>query len=188
MSSMATQTLSLYGKLVRPLFCFVLIASFTLVGWTAEGQEKKSDPEFLSVAVGAFDFNRQKDEGLELRLEYRSDKKVLNYFKPFGAGAYSFSGHGFLGGGLLIDLYFGRRWVVTPSLAPHLYFGGDSDLDLDFPLQFRSQLEVAYRLDNRERIGVALSHYSNAGLGNDNPGTESIMVYYSLPLNSNLGR
>jgi len=173
---------------VRPLFCFVLIANFTLVGWTAEGQEKKGDPEFLSVAVGAFDFNRKKDEGLEFRLEYRSDKKVLNYFKPFGAGAYSFSGHGFLGGGLLMDLYFGRRWVVTPSLAPHLYFGGDSNLDLDFPLQFRSQLEVAYRLDNRERIGLALSHYSNASLGSDNPGTESIMVYYSLPLNSNLGR
>ena len=51
-----------------------------LAGSPAQGQEKKGDPEFLSVAVGAFDFNRQKDEGLELRLEYRSDKKLLNIF------------------------------------------------------------------------------------------------------------
>ena len=188
MSGMAIRRLSFYGKLVKPLFCFVLIANFMLAGSTAEGQEKKGDPEFLSVALGEFDFNRQKDPGLEIRLEYRSDKKLLNIFKPFGAGAYSLSGHGFLGGGLLLDLYFGRRYVVTPSLAPHIYFGGDSDLDLDFPLQFRSQLEVAYRLDNRERIGLALSHYSNASLGNDNPGTESIMLYYSLPLNLDLGR
>ena len=188
MFSVVMQRVSFYGKLVRPLFCFVLIANFMLAGSTAEGQEKKGDPEFLSVAFGAFDFNRQKDQGAEFRLEYRSDKKLLNIFKPFGAGAYSLSGHGFLGGGLLLDLYFGRRYVVTPSLAPHLYFGGDSDLDLDFPLQFRSQLEVAYRLDNRERIGLALSHYSNASLGDDNPGTESIMLYYSLPLDLNLGR
>ena len=177
-----------YGKLVRPLFCFVLLTSFIFAVPVTKGQEKKDDPEFLSVAFGAFDFNRQKDQGLELRVEYRSDKKLLNLFKPFGAGAYSLSGHGFLGGGVLVALYFGRRYVVTPSIAPHLYFGGDSDLDLDSWLQFRSQLEVAYRLDNRERIGVALSHYSNAGLGDDNPGTESIMLYYSLPLNLNLGR
>ena len=66
---------------MRPLFCFVLIANFMLAGSAAEGQEKKSDPEFLSVAFGAFDFNRQKDQGAEFRLEYRSDKKLLNIFQ-----------------------------------------------------------------------------------------------------------
>ena len=148
----------------------------------AVGEEKKDDPAFLSGAFGAFDFNRTKDQGTEFRVEYRSDKKLSNLFKPFAAAAYSTSGHGFLGGGVLIDLFFGRRYVVTPSLSPHLYFGGDSDLDLDFPLQFRSQLEVAYRLDNRARVGLALSHYSNASLGSSNPGTESLMLYYSLPI------
>ena len=148
----------------------------------AIGQEIKDDPGFLSVAVGDFDFNRQKDEGIEGRLEYRSDKKLL-FFKPFGAVAYSSSDHGFIGAGILIDLFFGRRIVVTPSFAPHIYFGGNSKLDLDYPLQFRSQLEFAYRFDNRARLGLAVSHYSNSSLGDTNPGTESAMVYYSLPRN-----
>ena len=172
--------------LARFLLGVLFVANFFAAASLAVGQEKKGDPEFLSVAVGAFDFNRQKDDGLEGRLEYRSDKRFL-FFKPFGAVAYSSSDHGFIGAGILIDFFFGRRIVVTPSFAPHIYFGGNSKLDLDYPLQFRSQLEFAYRFDNRARLGLAISHYSNSSLGDTNPGTESAMVYYSLPLNRALG-
>lgn len=172
---------NIFETIFKPVLAAVMVVIFLPLS-VAVGQEANDDPAFLSGAFGAFDFNRTKDQGTEFRLEYRSDEKLSNLFKPFGAIAYSTSGHGFLGGGLLIDLFFGRRYVVTPSLSPHLYFGGDSDLDLDFPLQFRSQLEVAYRLDNRARLGLALSHYSNASLGSSNPGTESLMLYYSLPI------
>ena len=143
---------------------------------------RADDPDFLSVGVGAFDWNRQKDTGAEFRLEYRSDFK-LGFVKPFAAVAGASSGHGFIGAGLLVDLFFGRRIVVTPSFAPHFYFGGDDDLDLDYPLEFRSQLEIAYRFDDRSRLGLAISHYSNASLGDTNPGTESAILYYSIPLN-----
>ena len=129
----------------------------------------------------------EKDEGFEGRIEYRSDKKLL-FFKPFGAIGHATSGHTFVGAGVLIDLYFGRRIVVTPSFAPHIYVGGDDDLDLDYPLEFRSQLELAYRLKDRSRLGLAVSHYSNASLGDTNPGTRSAMLYYSLPLDGLFGR
>jgi hypothetical protein len=45
-------------------------------------------------------------------------------------------------------------------------------------------LELAYRFDNRSRLGLAVSHYSNASIGDTNPGTETATVYYSIPLNS----
>jgi hypothetical protein len=141
------------------------------------------DPAFLSFGAGYFDFNRQKDEGGEFRLEYRSAYKLWQ-LKPFAAVAGATSGHGFVGAGLLMDIYFGRRLVVTPSFAPHVYFGGNSKLDLDYPLEFRSQLEVAYRFDDRSRLGLAVSHYSNASLGDSNPGTETVSVYYSVPFSS----
>ena len=48
-------------------------------------------------------------------------------------------------------------------------------------VEFRSQLEFAYRFDNRSRLGFAISHYSNASLGDANPGTESLTLYYSVP-------
>ena len=168
---------------------FVGAVSVLCAAGTVAAQDKtpSGDPDFLSLAVGGFDFNRKKDEGVEGRIEYRSDKKLL-FFKPFGALGYATSGHTFVGAGVLIDLYFGRRIVVTPSFAPHIYFGGDDDLDLDYPLEFRSQLEVAYRLDDSSRLGLAVSHYSNASLGDTNPGTESAMLYYSLPLEGLFGR
>jgi len=43
-------------------------------------------------------------------------------------------------------------------------------------------LEFAFRFDDRSRLGLSISHYSNAGLGDSNPGTESLMANYSIPL------
>ena len=184
----------LYAMVIKVRLCckgvvFAGVIALVCAAGAASAQDNKpdNDPEFLSLAVGAFDFNRQKDEGVEGRIEYRSDNKLL-FFKPFGAIGYATSGHGFVGAGVLLDLYFGRRIVVTPSFAPHFYVGGDDDLDLDYPLEFRSQLEMSYRFNDRSRMGLAVSHYSNASLGDTNPGTESAMIYYSLPLNNILGR
>jgi hypothetical protein len=144
------------------------------------------DPPFVSFSAGAFDWNRQKDPGAEFRLEYRSDYKLW-IFKPFAAFAASSTGQTFLGAGVLIDVFLGNRIVVTPSFAPHWYRGETRDLDLGYPLEFRSQLEIAYRFDDRSRLGFAVSHYSNASLGDKNPGTESMMLYYSMPLSKLTG-
>ena len=142
------------------------------------------DPAFLSIAGGTYDWNRQKDEGIEVRVEYRHDKKFFDLVKPFVAAAVSKndSTQVFLGAGILMDIYLGKRFVITPSFAPHYYHGGNAKLDLDYALEFRSQVEAAYRFDDRSRLGVAVSHYSNASLGKTNPGTESAIIYYSIPV------
>ena len=139
------------------------------------------DPDFLTIGGGWFDFNRQKDTGGEFRLDYRSDYKFL-IFKPFLTAAAVTNGMTFLGAGILIDIYLGRRLVVTPSIAPTWWRGKTDDLDLGHGLEFRSQIEFAYRFDNRARLGVAVSHSSNASIGDTNPGTETLLVNYSIPL------
>lgn len=166
----------------------IVAAALAVLAWGGVAAPARADdPAFLSFGAGYFDFNRQKDEGAEFRLEYRSDYKIWQ-IKPFAAVAGASSGHGFIGAGVLMDIFFGRRLVVTPSFAPHFYFGGDSKLDLDYPLEFRSQLEVAYRFDDRSRLGLAISHYSNASLGDTNPGTETLSVYYSVPFSTIFGK
>ena len=40
------------------------------------------DPDYLTLSAGWFDLNRQKDQGAEFSMEYRSDKKFW-WFKPF---------------------------------------------------------------------------------------------------------
>ncbi len=140
------------------------------------------DPDFVTVAGGWFDMNRQKDEAGEFRLEYRSDKKFL-LFKPFVGAMGTTDGASYYYAGILVDVFLGRRVVVTPSFAPGYYAHG-SGYDLGHAVEFRSQLEMAYRFDNRSRLGVSFGHMSNAGLGDKNPGTESLMLNYSVPLST----
>lgn len=165
---------------MRPrLVAFALLAAVA----AAPGGAAADDPDLLSFSAGAYDWNRKKDPGAEFRLEYRSDYKLW-IFKPFAALAGTTTGQSFVGAGVLIDVYLGNRIVVTPSFAPTWYQGGNKDLDLGHAVEFRSQLEIAYRFDDRSRLGVAISHYSNASLGDKNPGTESAMLYYSVPLSN----
>ncbi|HER27051.1 MAG TPA: acyloxyacyl hydrolase [Rhodospirillales bacterium] len=162
------------------------VAALTLASLATNSHAQEGDPAFLSMGAGAYDWNRQKEQGAEFRLEYRSNTKLW-HFKPFVALSATSTSQGFIGAGILLDVFFGRRLVVTPSFAPHFYFGGNNKLDLDYPLEFRSQLEIAYRFDDRSRLGLAVSHYSNASLGDSNPGTESAMVYYSIPIGKLIG-
>ncbi len=85
-------------------------------------------------------------------------------------------------GGILTDFYFGNRIVVSPSVAVGAYFEG-SGKDLGHVFEIRSALEVAYRFDDRSRLGVMFYHISNAGLGDDeNPGAEVLTLSYSFPI------
>jgi hypothetical protein len=155
-----------------------------LVAVAADG--RADDPDFLSAGAGAFDWNRQKNTAAELRLEYRSDLKLW-IFKPLAGAMVTTDGafYGFAGVG--IDVFFGNRVVVTPSFAPGYYAKGGG-LDLGHALEFRSQIEFAYRFDNRSRLGFAVSHMSNASIADENPGTESAILYYSVPISTLLGK
>ncbi len=140
------------------------------------------DPAYVTVSGGYFDYIRGNDTGAEISLEYRSDYE-LGWFKPFAHAAYVSNGMTFLGAGLLLDLQIGDNWIVQPSFAPTWWRGksGQFDLDLGSALEFRSRLEVAYRFENKSRLGVSITHTSNGGFEDTNPGTEAVMLNVSVP-------
>lgn len=163
-----------------------LVAGVAWAGGAARADDLPDDPDYVTLGAGYFDWNRQKHPAAEFRAEYRSDYKLW-IFKPFaglmgttGSAVYAYAGIG-------IDVYFGRRLVVTPSIAPG-YYAKNSGYDLGYPLEFKSQIEFAYRFDDRSRLGVAISHISNASLGDKNPGTESAILYYSIPFDKLFGK
>ena len=166
---------------------FALLSVFALGLGIAPNPATADDPAFISFGVGHYDWNRKNDEGVEFRAEYRHDEKYLGFIKPFVAASLTSNGSGFIGAGILADIYLGRRIVATPSFAPHYYNKGGSDFDLGHAIEFRSQFELAYRMDDRSRIGIAISHYSNNGYGDRNPGSETTTLYYSIPIDSVFG-
>lgn len=140
---------------------------------------KKGDPSFITIGGGWFDFN-DNEQAAEFRVEWRG-QKLFWVFKPF-VGAMATSDTAFYGyAGFLTDFFFGRRIVVTPSIAAGLYEDGDGK-DLGSIIEFRSGLEIGYRFDNRSRLSAMVYHISNASIDDNNPGTEVFSIGYSFPL------
>lgn len=137
------------------------------------------DPDFLVIGGGWYDFNDDKD-AFDFRAEYRSDYKLLGFAKPWVGIEATSDQAVYAVGGVLVDLYFGRRWVFTPSFGAGAYTNGDGK-DLGHAIEFRSQVEVGYRFDDRSRVSLAVSHISNASIGDSNPGTEIATLYYHIP-------
>lgn len=83
--------------------------------------------------------------------------------------------------GLFSDFALSRNLIISPSIGAGAYHQGGG-LDLGGLLEFRSQLEVAWRFADATRFAVAFSHISNAGIGEHNTGTEIATLYYAIPL------
>ena len=72
------------------------------------------------------------------------------------------------------------RYYFTPSFGAGFYDDG-SGKKLGNTIEFRTSLEISYELKNNNRIGISLSHISNANLGNKNPGAEILSISYHIP-------
>lgn len=136
--------------------------------------------DYLTGYVGAFDFIQDDDRAAELGIEYRY-KDVYHGLRPL-VGIMATTDRSVYGyAGAQWDLFLSRSLVVSPTLTAGGYHHG-SGKDLGHGIEFKSGVEVAYQCEDASRIGVALSHISNASLGDQNPGTENLVVTYSYPI------
>ena len=82
---------------------------------------------------------------------------------------------------------FYRRGDKTQSTAlyhrlkPSGYYDNGSGKNLGNNIEFRTSLELSYILKNNNRIGISLSHISNANIGKKNPGVEILSLSYQIP-------
>ena len=61
---------------------------------------------------------------------------------------------------------------------PGLYFKGN-EIDLGGPIEFRSALEIEYKVNNKYGVGIGIDHRSNAEIYDYNPGMDAYkLVFY----------
>ncbi len=149
------------------------------VVWSSNAHAGTDDPAFINIGAGYYDIFDD-DNATELRLEYRAETKYW-IFKPFAGITATSDSAAFGYAGVLTDYYFDRRIVVTPSIAAGYYHNGDGK-DLGHEFEIKSGLEIAYRLNDRSRLGIHFHHISNAGFENTKPGVEILGINYSVPL------
>ncbi|UUX51151.1 acyloxyacyl hydrolase [Nisaea acidiphila] len=147
---------------------------------------RAEEPAFLSLGAGVYDVI-DNETTAEARVEYRfSEQNKLWLFTPFVGFMATAEGATYGYGGIGVDIFFGKRWVLTPNFAAGIYGNGDGK-DLGSAIEFRSGVEFAYRFDDYSRLGLTFHHISNAGIDEQNPGTESVMLMYSVPFDKLFG-
>ena len=144
-------------------------------------------PDLLSVAAGVFDITHEKYRTCEFAIEYKFHVKWLKgpnphlEFRPL-VGAMATVEGGFYGyAGINFDILFGKHVLFAPGFAAGYYAQG-SGKNLGYPLEFRSGVELAWQFSDWHRLGVHFYHLSNASLGNRNPGEESLVLFYDIPI------
>lgn len=138
--------------------------------------------DYVSIGLGVWDITQDDDTATDLRIEYRDGESLIWEIKPWAGLEVTTDGSVWGGAGILADFNVTDNIYIVPSFGVGLYAQGGNDKDLDYPIEFRSQLEAGYQFDNQQRVGVSFGHISNADLGDDNPGTEILNVYYHVPV------
>jgi lipid A 3-O-deacylase len=158
-----------------------ILCGLWLAATPAAAEDK--DPAFIKLGAGDVgSVFADRDSAGIFSIEYRAGPEWEFFHSRPSLGAFGTSDASIYGWfGLSADIFFGRRIVLNLGSAVGFYLDGEGQ-DLGHVLEFRSGAELAWRFDNRARLGIGVTHLSNANIGEKNPGTETVMLIYSHPL------
>ncbi|MDP6352555.1 MAG: acyloxyacyl hydrolase [Alphaproteobacteria bacterium] len=163
------------ARLTGSLGC---LAAMAIMAGLQAPARADGEPDFVTIGGGGFDVN-DNETAAQLELQFRLNNRFW-IFKP-QVGLFVTSEAAFYAyAGILTDVFFGRRLVISPSFSVGAHHEGDGK-ELGGPLEFRSAIEFAWRFDDRSRLAIQGGHISNASIYDANPGTEFLMLNYSIP-------
>lgn len=158
---------------LRIILVSILYLTFTPISYAEQSSA-------LAISAGAFDAFDSDDTAAELGIEYRFApmESFYNIIPVVGITANSDGGY-WAHTGIRYDFHLNENWVLTPNFAAALYEDGGGK-DLGHAVEFRTGIELAYKLNENSHLGLGIYHLSNAGLDDKNPGEESIIFSYSF--------
>lgn len=141
--------------------------------------------DYFSFAGGCFNIMREKHRTAEIEIEWKPGIRWSPWneltFRPVLGLMGTILGSAYVYGGINFDVLFFDHLLFAPGFAAGYYARGGGK-NLGYPLEFRSGVELAWQFNNKYRLGIHFYHLSNASLGNKNPGEESLVIYYDIPL------
>ena len=169
---------------MKLFFLFLILVQLSFSPLSAKDNKPR-----LSVGAGLFNFMKDgtsphNDESGVMNLELYSGKKIFKYIKPFAGFLGTNEGTYYGYGGFGFDMYYTKRknWILTPNVACGFYKDG-REIKAGNPMEFYIGVDLFYRFKNNVRIGGGIFHISNADSGYRNPGSETLILKYQIPLN-----
>ena len=166
----------------------LLAAALGALAIVAGGAHALADHrDLLGVWVGHSDIDDFDEETVEGRIEYTSRPTDFAFETFFGGvgplAGLMVNGKGsvFAYAGIYGDFFVGGRFVIRPEVGLGAFKPGDAK-DLGGVFEIHAALGVAYVFDNEARLGVTATHISNTGVHDSNPGLDSLLLSYSIPI------
>ncbi|NMP17460.1 acyloxyacyl hydrolase [Thalassotalea sp. Y01] len=70
------------------------------------------------------------------------------------------------------------RWGMMTSIGYYHEDSNDNTDELGHEVEFYTAIMASYKLNTQSSIRIELGHISNGGIGNQNPGSEAVLVTY----------
>lgn len=162
-------------------FLLSVVAALCALPLSAAAYEWFVEPQpYLTFYAGAAEICDSHQEAC-WGMEYRPAARFYHVGPWFSIGRGKENEY-YAAAGIFVDLRLGDHFAFTPSFGVGYYHEGEG-IDLGYDMQFRSALEVSWLWGRGHRLGISLAHLSNGSLSDINPGTETLTLSYSFPLN-----
>ena len=158
----------------------ILLIYILLVFNVAKADGHKTN-ENWSFYTGMFDFSDEGKKSNLFGIQHINTGKDKNSFlgvlQPVTGLMITGDNAAYIYTGVEWNYDVGNKMMFTPSFAPGLYAKGEGK-DLGHVLEFKTEIQLSYKLSDKSNFGMSYNHVSNASLGDKNPGENSYMLNF----------
>lgn len=165
---------------MKKLFPLALLCASAASPAFAAPWSRAADVDYLTPYVGSFDALKS-GRTTQFGLEYRFREWDYGVRPTLGANVDT-EGALYGYGGINWEIPIASTgFSIIPNFMAGLFSRGDGRR-LGGPIEFRTGIEVDYQFANAHRVGLAFNHISNANIYERNPGAETLLINYSIPV------
>ena len=166
-------------KIISTILLTLVSFSFFSLANGADQKVDKNKTE-LNFFTGMFDFSDDKEASGTIGIQHQTDdlfrKTFFGKISPITGGFFTEKNAFYFYTGAQAEYEFGS-FTMTPSFAPGYYHSG-GEKDLGYPVEFKSEVQMSFDLNESTHLGMSYYHISNASLGAKNPGANSYMFNF----------
>ena len=163
----------------RKLYLFLL---FLFISFSSVADEKKlnNNNNELNFYTGMFDFSDDGKKASLFGIQHQNENLTRNTFlgvlSPISGALITADNAAYFYTGVQAHYKIGNL-NLTPSFTPGYYNEGDGK-DLGHALEFKSEIQLSLELPKESQFGFSYNHFSNASIGEKNPGANSYMFNF----------
>ena len=141
----------------------------------SEEKNKVNSDHQYNFFIGNFDFSDDKQAAVLFGFQHQNEllkrDTFLGNISPITGGFVTENSAAYIYSGIEWNIDMGS-FEFTPSFAPGLYHEGDGK-DLGHVLEFKTEVQLSYRVSDNTNFGMSYNHVSNTSLGDKNPRANS---------------